>query len=65
MDVNQRSAQMVPPPTNTRWGHAEGWPQPSGTGLEQILAGRALAHMGLRLSQSYPRNSQRTHIDQR
>merc|ERR1712037_156815 len=53
------SAQMVPPPTNTRWGHAEGWPQPAGTGLEQILAGRALAHMGLRLSHSYPRDSQR------
>ena len=61
MDVNQRSAQMVPLPTNNRWGYAEGRrPDPAGTRLEQVLAGRALARMERRLSQSYPRNSQRT-----
>ena len=58
MDVNQRSAQMVPLPTNNRWGYAEGWHEkPAGTRLEQVLAGRALARMELRLARSYPSNS--------
>ena len=66
MDVNQRSAQMVPLPTNNRWGYAEGWHQPrAGTELEQVLAGRALARMELGLAQSYPRDSQRTDIGER
>ena len=67
MDVNQRSAQMVPLPTNSRWGYAEGWghAEPGGTRLEQILAGRALARIQLRLSQPYPRDSQRADIDKR
>jgi len=63
MDVNQRSAQMVPLPTNNRWGYAEGWHEkPAGTRLGQVLAGRALARMEPRLAQSYPTDSQRTSI---
>jgi len=58
------SAQMVQLPTNNRWGYAEGWPRPAQTGLEQILADRALARMELRLSHSYPRDSQRASNDQ-
>merc|ERR1711974_263569 len=60
------SAQMVPLPTNNRWGYAEGWEhaEPGGTRLDQSLADRALARIELRLAQSYPRHSQRVDIDQ-